>query len=67
MKILKIGYAEFETPDVYKLSSYYSEVIGLNITYQDADAVYLASTVFFVILAVWAANSLSAVHRFPTP
>ncbi len=30
-------------------------------------AVYLASSVFFVILAVWAANSLSAVHRFPTP
>ncbi len=30
-------------------------------------AVYLASSVFFVILAVWAANSLSAVHRFPAP
>ena len=30
-------------------------------------AVYLASSVFFVILAVWAANSLSAVHRFPIP
>lgn len=30
-------------------------------------AVYLSSFVFFVILAVWVSNSLSAVHRFPTP
>ncbi len=30
-------------------------------------AVYLSSFVFLVILAVWASNSLSAVHRFPTP
>jgi ABC-type transport system involved in cytochrome c biogenesis permease subunit len=30
-------------------------------------AVYLASFVFLVVLAVWAANSLSAVHRFATP
>lgn len=30
-------------------------------------AIYLSSFVFFVILAVWAANSLSAVHRFATP
>ncbi len=30
-------------------------------------AVYLSSFVFFVILAVWASNSLSAVHRFSTP
>jgi ABC-type uncharacterized transport system permease subunit len=30
-------------------------------------AVYLASSVFFVILAVWASNQFSAVHRFPTP
>ena len=27
-------------------------------------AVYLSSFVFFVVLAVWAANQLSAVHRF---
>ena len=30
-------------------------------------AVYLAGSVFFVILAVWASNQFSAVHRFPTP
>ncbi|HTC76507.1 MAG TPA: cytochrome c biogenesis protein CcsA [Edaphobacter sp.] len=30
-------------------------------------AVYLASFVFFLVLAVWAANLLSAVHRFNAP
>jgi ABC-type uncharacterized transport system permease subunit len=30
-------------------------------------AVYLSSFVFLVVLAVWAANQLSAVHRFSTP
>ena len=30
-------------------------------------AIYLSSFVFVVILAVWASNSFSAVHRFPTP
>jgi ABC-type uncharacterized transport system permease subunit len=30
-------------------------------------AVYLSSFVFFVVLAVWAANQFSAVHRFTTP
>jgi len=30
-------------------------------------AVYLSSFVFMVVLCVWAANQLSAVHRFPTP
>lgn len=30
-------------------------------------AVYLSSFVFLVVLAVWAANQLSAVHRFTTP
>ena len=30
-------------------------------------AIYLSSFVFFVILAVWASNSLSAVHRFAAP
>ena len=30
-------------------------------------AVYLSSFVFLGVLAVWAANSLSAVHRFKTP
>ena len=30
-------------------------------------AVYLSSFVFVVVLAVWASNSLSAVHRFPAP
>jgi ABC-type uncharacterized transport system permease subunit len=30
-------------------------------------AVYLSSFVFFVVLAVWAANQLSAVHRFTAP
>ncbi len=30
-------------------------------------AVYLSSFVFLVVLAVWAANQFSVVHRFPTP
>ena len=30
-------------------------------------AVYLSSFVFFFVLAVWAANQLSAVHRFTAP
>ena len=30
-------------------------------------AVYLSSFVFMVVLCVWGANQLSAVHRFPTP
>jgi ABC-type uncharacterized transport system permease subunit len=30
-------------------------------------AVYLSSFVFFVVLAVWAANQFSDVHRFTTP
>jgi ABC-type uncharacterized transport system permease subunit len=30
-------------------------------------AVYLSSFVFLVMIAVWAANSFSAVHRFKTP
>jgi len=30
-------------------------------------AVYLSSFVFFIVLAVWAANQFSAVHRFSTP
>jgi hypothetical protein len=30
-------------------------------------AVYLSSFVFFVVLAVWAANQFSSVHRFTTP
>jgi ABC-type uncharacterized transport system permease subunit len=30
-------------------------------------AVYLSSFVFMVVLCVWSANQLSAVHRFPTP
>lgn len=30
-------------------------------------AVYLSSFVFLVVLAVWAANQLSAVHRFKAP
>jgi ABC-type uncharacterized transport system permease subunit len=30
-------------------------------------AVYLSTFVFFVVLAVWAANQFSTVHRFTTP
>lgn len=30
-------------------------------------AVYLSSFIFLVVLAVWAANQFSAVHRFSTP
>jgi ABC-type transport system involved in cytochrome c biogenesis permease subunit len=30
-------------------------------------AVYLSSFVFLVVLAVWAANQFSSVHRFTTP
>ena len=30
-------------------------------------AVYLSSFAFFVVLAVWAANQMSVVHRFKAP
>jgi ABC-type uncharacterized transport system permease subunit len=30
-------------------------------------AIYLSSFVFFIVLAVWAANQVSAVHRFTAP
>jgi ABC-type transport system involved in cytochrome c biogenesis permease subunit len=30
-------------------------------------AIYLSTFVFFVVLIVWAANQLSAVHRFTAP
>jgi ABC-type transport system involved in cytochrome c biogenesis permease subunit len=30
-------------------------------------AIYLSSFVFVVILAVWASNQVSAVHRFTAP
>jgi ABC-type uncharacterized transport system permease subunit len=30
-------------------------------------AIYLSSFVFFIVLAVWAANQVSAVHRFAAP
>ena len=30
-------------------------------------AVYLSGFVFLVVLAVWSANQLSAVHRFTAP
>ena len=30
-------------------------------------AVYLSSFAFLFVLAVWAANQFSAVHRFKTP
>jgi ABC-type transport system involved in cytochrome c biogenesis permease subunit len=30
-------------------------------------AVFLSTFVFFVVLAVWAANQLSSVHRFTAP
>ncbi len=30
-------------------------------------AIYLSSFVFLVVLAVWAANQFSAVHRFTAP
>ena len=30
-------------------------------------AVYLSSFAFFLVLAVWSANQLSAVHRFTAP
>jgi ABC-type transport system involved in cytochrome c biogenesis permease subunit len=30
-------------------------------------AIYLSTAVFLVVLSVWAANTLSSVHRFPAP
>jgi hypothetical protein len=30
-------------------------------------AVYLSGFVFLVVMAVWAANSFSVVHRFKSP
>lgn len=48
---------------VYVLMIHIRRISGL----RGRRAVYLSSFVFLVVLAVWAANQFSAVHRFPTP
>ncbi len=44
IRVRRIGHATFETPDIERLASYYTEVIGLTLVERDAEAAYLAST-----------------------
>ena len=48
---------------VYVAMIHIRRIVGL----RGRRAVYLASFVFFLVLAVWAANQFSAVHRFTAP
>ena len=48
---------------VYIAMIYLRRIAGL----RGRRAVYLSSFVFLVVLAVWAANQFSAVHRFAAP
>ncbi len=44
IRVRKIGHATFETPDMERLVTYYTQVLGLTLVERDADAAYLAST-----------------------
>src|SRR5262245_64455368 len=41
--IRRIAHASFETPDLERLTDYYVNVIGFQVTAKEKDAVYLAS------------------------
>ncbi len=72
LALQEIGLAFFADPKVllsfamwmaYVLMIYIRNSSGL----RGRRAVYLSGFVFLVMIAVWAANSLSVVHRFKTP
>jgi len=45
LKVLKVGYVDFETSQLASLTEYYSDVLGLTPTQQDANSAYLTVAV----------------------
>src|SRR5271168_2678500 len=45
IRVNKIAYATYETPDLDKQTEYYTEILGLTLVSKEKDIVYLASTV----------------------
>ena len=45
IRVRKIAHASYEMPDLDKQAEYYTDILGLNLTAKDKDAVYLANTV----------------------
>ncbi len=43
LKVLKVGYVDFETAHLSSMVDYYSEVLGLTPTYRDAKSAYLTA------------------------
>lgn len=69
---ITVGPAYFHDPKVLLSFAMWLAYIGMIHVRQQAGlrgrrAVYLSAFVFFVVLAVWSANQLSAVHRFSAP
>jgi ABC-type transport system involved in cytochrome c biogenesis permease subunit len=67
-----IGASFFADPKVLLSFAMWGAYVAMIFIRQSAGlrgrrAVYLSSFVMVVVLAVWAANHLSQVHRFPTP
>ena len=69
---ITVGAAYFSDPKILLALAMWLAYIGMIYIRRHSGlrgrrAVYLSSFVFVVILAVYASNQLSAVHRFPTP
>ena len=45
IRVRKIAHASYEMPDLDKQAEYYTDILGLNLTAKEKDAVYLANTV----------------------
>ena len=45
IRVRKIAHAAYEVPDVQQQTEYYTDILGLSLTAQKKDVVYLASTV----------------------
>ena len=45
IRVRKIAHAVYEVPDLEQQAEYYTEILGLNLTAKDKDAVYLANTI----------------------
>ena len=52
IKVLRMGHASFQTPDLERMSAYYQDVLGLSLIERDAKTAYLAcpSDVYSVVL-----------------
>ncbi len=69
---MTVGPAYFRDPKVLLSFAMWLAYIGMIYIRRHSGlrgrrAVYLSGFVFLVVLAVWSANQLSAVHRFTAP